>query len=93
MVCWDSRKFDIYFQETIERVFRELCGIGMSNSSCACASGLACLGISLFRDRFQDPADQESFENILLLAKEKHAWQIKSVSRGEMLFTGDQGVE
>ena len=55
---------------------RDLCAIGLWNSDCACAIGLACVGIRLCGDLFHDAKDCDAFQKILDLAKQKHAWQV-----------------
>ncbi|KAH8663898.1 hypothetical protein BGZ61DRAFT_462702 [Ilyonectria robusta] len=61
----------------LENTIRDLCGVGLSNSDCVCAIALASMGIEMCRDRFSDPEDQETFTDILALARRKHAWQVR----------------
>lgn len=65
-------------QYTFKRTVRRLCGVGLSNVSCACAVGLACVGITLCRGYFDDDAEQQAFDNILNFAREEHGWPVQN---------------
>ncbi|KAJ5691863.1 hypothetical protein N7462_001286 [Penicillium macrosclerotiorum] len=58
--------------QIINQSIRKLCGIGLYNSDCACAVGLACVGIRLWGHRFEDAEDQKALQKILHMAEEKH---------------------
>lgn len=69
---------------------RELCGVGLSNSDCADAVGLACVGIKLCRDRFSDAEDHEVFDEIISLARYRHAWPVRAPEgQGEEIDSRD----
>ncbi|KAI5456248.1 hypothetical protein BGZ63DRAFT_435832, partial [Mariannaea sp. PMI_226] len=74
---WRAPFTESGIQRMIETTMRDLCGVGQSHSSCACAIGLACMGITMCRDRFEDPDDQEVFSQIITFARHKHGWQVR----------------
>ncbi|KAH8595534.1 hypothetical protein B0O99DRAFT_472793, partial [Bisporella sp. PMI_857] len=69
-----NRKMAVRNMEArVKVLLRELCGIGLHNSSTAPAMFTTCMGIAICGDMFDDRKEQEALIEILLQTEKEHA--------------------
>ena len=64
----------------MDEQFRNICGLALSNSTCASAVGLASQMIDLCHERFENTDDRQLFQRIVTLSQQKFAWPIRDSS-------------
>lgn len=69
------------FVASTKKILFRLCGIALSNHR-FCAPSLinACLGISMFGEYFEDPAEQEALLGLLSLMSSRHAYPTHQIA-------------